>query len=361
MKILHIIDSLGLGGAQTVVKGVFENQKDNRNIFLFSLRRRNINIEIEHKNIIIFNSNRKYSLKSLFELRDLIKKEKIDILHCHLFKAQFFGWLLKIIYFPNIRLIQHEHGKIFRDVFYYNKFINFSQKKTDLFIAVSKATKNKLIENGKVKDNKINVLPNFVDLKKFNGDNITWNVESEKEKLGIKKDEFVIGFVGRLAKIKGCEYLIKVLPYLNFPYRVLIAGDGPERKSLEDLAEELKVRGKVIFLGYRKDTVFIYSLLNILVMSSLSEASPMSVLEAWAVDVPIVASNVNGLNEIIFNNKNGLLFEVKNSHDLSEKIELIYKDGKVRDKLIGNGLEDIKKYDFGNYINNLNKIYEDIK
>lgn len=361
IKILHIIDSLGLGGAQTVVKGVFEFQKNNKNIFLFALRNRDILMEVKHANVQIFNSSKKYSFAPLFALRDLIKREEISILHCHLFKSQIFGLLLKKIWFRNIKLIFHEHGEIFENHITYILFMRASRSTINRIIAVSNATKENLTAKAGIKDNKIQVLYNFVDLKKFNGDNITWNVESEKEKLGIKKDEFVIGFVGRLAKIKGCEYLIKVLPYLNFPYRVLIAGNGPEKEKLEKLAVKLKIAERILFLGYRSDTVFIYSLLDILIMPSLSESFGLSAIEALSMDVPVVSSNVPGLNEIIIDNKNGLLFEVKNSHDLSEKIELIYKDGKVRDKLIGNGLEDIKKYDFGNYINNLNKIYEDIK
>src|SRR3989344_3696257 len=112
MKILHLIDSLGLGGAQTVVKGIFENQRKNKDIFLYVLRKREINIDVDHPNVKIFNSNKKYSLASIQELRNLIEKEQISIIHCHLFRSQVFGWILKRFYFPNIKLIFHEHGQI---------------------------------------------------------------------------------------------------------------------------------------------------------------------------------------------------------------------------------------------------------
>jgi len=117
MKILHIIDSLGLGGAQTVVRGIFESQKDNRDIFLFALRRRDITMEIDHINVKIFNSNKKYSFKPLIKLKELIRKEGIEVLHCHLFKSQLFGVIIKIFYFPKIKIIFQEHGKIFSKIF----------------------------------------------------------------------------------------------------------------------------------------------------------------------------------------------------------------------------------------------------
>src|SRR3989338_4867280 len=162
MKILHIIDSLGLGGAQTVVKGIFEKQPKNKDIFLYALRKREITTKIKNKNVKIFNSTSKYSLEPIKELRKLIEKEKIDILHCHLFRAQVLGWILKRFYFPKIKLIMHEHGQIFQNDIHYNFLMSKMQKEVNLFIAVSKATKQKLIEKAKIDPKKITVLYNFV-------------------------------------------------------------------------------------------------------------------------------------------------------------------------------------------------------
>lgn len=357
MKILHIIDSLGLGGAQTVVKGIFESQKENKNLYLFCLRKREINININHPNVAIFDSKAKYSFGPIRNLKRIIEKEKIDILHCHLFRSQVFGWILKKYYFPNIKLIFHEHGRIFQDNFIYNLFMRISEKYVDKIIAVSKITKDKLIKKAGILENKIDVLPNFVDLKKFNRDNITWDNKEEKRKLGIKEDEFVIGFVGRLARVKGCEYLIKSLPYLDFSYKVLIAGDGPEKEKIEKLAKDLGVGGKVMFLGYRENAIFVYSLLDVLIVPSLSEASPMVLYETQAMEIPAIVSNVSGLNEVVKDNKNGLLFESKDYIDLAEKMKNLYPNNDLRKQLIENSLENVKKYSLEEYLINLNKTY----
>lgn len=361
MRILHIIDSLGLGGAQTVVKGIFEYQQNNSDIFLFALRNRDILMEVKNSNVQIFNSSEKYSFKPLFALRDLIKRERITVLHCHLFRSQIFGFLLKKIWFKDIELIFHEHGRIFQDRIIYNLFLRISRNYVDKIIAVSNATKDKLIAKAGIKENRVSVLPNFVDLNKFNIKNITWKLEEEKNKLGIKEGEFVIGFVGRLAKVKGCEYLIKALPYLDFCYKVLIVGDGLERKKIEKLAIKLKVADKILFLGYRNDTVFIYSLLDMLVVPSRSESFGLAIIEAQSMGASVLSANIPALSEIITKDNNGLLFESKHFIDLAEKIKFLYDNKDIRYRLVQNGLESVKKYDLGDYINNLNKIYEDIK
>jgi len=361
MKILHIIDSLGLGGAQTVVKGIFEYQPKNSNIFLLALRKREITTEIKHPNIIIFNSTKKYSLKPLFEIKKIIKKNNIDILHCHLFRSQFFGWLLKKIWFKDLKLIFHEHGEIFQGHFLYNLFMRLSKNHINKIIAVSKTTKEELIKKVGFSEDKICVLSNFVDLQKFSRKKINWNIDKEREKLGIKKYEFVIGFIGRLDKVKGCEYLIKSLAFLEFPFKLLIAGDGPESKYLKELAKKLKVNNKIIFLGYRDDVFYIYSFLDVLVVPSLFESFGSNVVEAQAMRVPVVVSNIGGLKELVNDENNGLLFNSKNKFELAKKINLIYNNYKLRISLLEKAFENVKKFSLNKYVKNIEKMYENIK
>lgn len=359
MKVLHIIDSLGLGGAQTIVKGIFEAQKSNKDIFLFALRKRDITIKINHPNMIIYPSSLKYSFKPIRALCELIKKEKPEVLHCHLFRSQVFGWILKKFYFPNIRLIFHEHGQIFQ-TYYYALIMNLLKHNVDLFIAVSKATKDKLIKRSHISKDKIKVLYNFVDLNKFNRDKIKINVQKERQKLGIRKDEFVIGFVGRLSKVKGCEYLIRALPLLNFNYKCVIVGDGPLRKKLEKLSKKLRVQDKVIFLGYKEDTPKIYPLFDLLVVPSINESFGLSVIEAQALRIPVIASNIPALNEVIKNNMVGLLFRTESSNDLTSKIIYLNNNPKLRATQAEEGKRNVKKYYIKNYLQDLKDIYVSI-
>jgi|SRR3989344_3380884 len=353
MKILHLIDSLGLGGAQTVVKGIFENQRKNKDIFLYVLRKREINIDVDHPNVKIFNSNKKYSLASIQELRNLIEKEQISIIHCHLFRSQVFGWILKRFYFPNIKLIFHEHGQIFQGDFYYNYFMKKSQGNVNLFIAVSKTTKKELIKIAHISSKKIFILYNFVDLDRFNKKKVKINIKEEKEKLGIKKGEFVVGFVGRLDKIKGCHYLIRALSHLKFNYKCLIIGDGIERKRLEDLSKQLNLDRKVILLGYKRNPEIFYHLMDVLVVPSEKESFGLSAIEAQASGIPVICSDIDALKEVVLGSP--IFFENKSFLDLSSKL-LVFK--KSKEKYIYQVSEkNIQRFNIKHYLKNLSKIY----
>ncbi len=356
MKILHIIDSLGLGGAQTVIKGIFESQKSNQDIFLYALRKRETNIKVSHQNVIIYDSQKKYSLKPIKELKSLIEKEKISILHCHLFRSQVFGYILKKRYFPKIKLIFHEHGEIFQNHFIYDMFMKKAKGVVDLFIAVSKSTKEELVKKAHIKPDKIKVLYNFVDLKRFNPKKIKLNVKREKEVLGIIKKDFVIGFVGRLNKVKGCEYLIKALPSLDFSYKVLIVGDGPERKRLGKLVNNLKLSKRVLFLGFVHQPEKIYKIMDLLIIPSLSEASPMSLLEARALKIPVIASNIKQIKEILPNN---LLFDKGDFLEIAEKIKIFKKHLKSLRKKFEQSIK-INDYSLKKYVGSLKIIYKSL-
>ncbi len=359
MRILHIIDSLGLGGAQVVVKGIFEKQKNNNNIFLCALRAKKKQLNIVHDNSKVLSSTLKFSLKGLVELRKMVKKEKIEVLHCHLFKSQIFGFILKCIFFPKIKLIMHEHGRILNGKFYYKFFILISKRNTNLFIAVSKAIGQKLVERAKVPTKKIKLLYNFVDLDLYKKENIKWDVVKEKVKMGLKKDDFIIGFAGRLIEMKGWRTFIEAIDILHprCDCRFIIAGDGEEKKQLIEMINRKGLQNIVLYLGHISDMVWFYSLLDTFVVASRWEAMGLTNIEAQTMGVPVIVSNVPALNEIIKDNENGLLFTLDNKKDLADKIEKIYSDKKLRNKLIKNGLESVKNYDLEEYNEKLEQIY----
>jgi glycosyltransferase involved in cell wall biosynthesis len=362
MNVLHIIDSLGLGGAQTVVKGIFEKQKENENTFLFALRKKEIIVKNSHKNIIIYNSKLKYSLLPIFNLKKVIEEKDIDILHCHLLRSQVFGLVLKKLFFPKIRLLFHEHGEIFEKKPQFIIFLKLCKKDVDLFIAVSEATKQKLMGDAAIPEGKIKVLYNFVDLSEFNPEILGRdNRDKQRVKLGIEENDFVVGFAGRLSDIKGCDILIKSAPYINIPnFKLLIAGDGTRRNGLEELVECLDMRSRIIFLGYVQDIVQFYALIDCLVVPSRSESFGISVVEAQACEIPVIASDIQSLNELIINGKTGLLFEPKNEKDLAEKINLIHNNRKLRKNLVENGYENVKKYSLDNHLIKLKEIYDGV-
>ncbi len=363
MKTLHIIDNLGLGGAQSVIKGIFDSQINNENIYLFALRQTRIEAKIKHSQYYIYKSSSKYSLTPLKELKRKIDKENIEVLHCHLFRSQLFCYLLKRLFFPEVKLIFHEHGRIFQEQLFYNLFIRHSIKVVDLYIAVSYATARNLKKKTRVPDAKIAVLYNFVDLDCYHKGRITWNIEEERNKLSIKKDDFVVGFAGRLIERKGwrtfleaAELTLKSNPYTKF----LIAGDGKDKEKLLTLIKDRQLHKNVIYLGYVSNMVWFYSILDCFVMPSHSEAMGITAIEAQAIGVPVIASDVETLNEIISDGENGMLFESKNEKELSEKIGMLLNNEYLKNTLIRHGLRTVKNYSLVEYVNKLDKIYKEL-
>lgn len=361
MKILHIIDHMGMGGAQTIIKGIFEKETNNENIFCFSLRNNKIRVEVNHPNVYSHAGFSKFNIISLFELRTLVKDHNIDVLHCHLPKSMFFGYLLKLLFFKNIILIFHEHGSIFQNRWWYRQFIKRTQDKVDLYIAISKATQKQLIENAGIKEDGIRILLNFVDLEYFRPQ--TMNRLEERRKLGLDDDDFILGFAGRHIERKGCHDLILAIGELRHfeNIKLLITGDGPKKEENIKMANKLGLERNIFFLGYIPDIRWLYSIIDCFVIPSHWEPFGIVALEAHATGVPVISSNVEGLNEVVLDAKTGFLFEPRNHKDLAKKIELLYLNEDLRRKIIENGLKSAGNYSLEKYLMILESIYCGLK
>lgn len=349
-RVLHLVDTLGLGGAQTVLKSFFEEQKENDGIFLFALRSRKTTMKVDHPNVRIMPSLRKYSFIPLFELYRLIKKEQVNVLHCHLFRSHVFGWLLKKIFFPQVKLVFHEHGQIFRGNFYYNSFMRWTCSRVDLFLVVSENTQKKLLEITNVAKERVEVVYNFVDLEKF-----------EERKESKVKNVFTIGFVGRLNKIKRVDLLIEAFSIFNKKNKrtkLLIVGSGPEELNLKEQVSALSLEEKVQFLGYQKEPENFYQKFNILVLCSESEACPMTLFEAMASGVPVIGSDIEQIREFLAPPRRGLSFKSGNAIDLANEIKKLSNDKELRNKILKAGLGFSKKNSLESYIAKLDKIYK---
>ncbi len=361
-KILHIIDTLSLGGAQTLLINILKTQKTNPDIYLFALRKRPIQFKITKKNIFVFPSYKKFSFAPIPKLKEFIQNNKIDILHCHLFKSQLFGWILKSLFFPGIKLIFHEHGNILRNKPLINVLPYLAKHQVDLFICVSNACKISFIKKCSISKYKLMVMHNGIELSKFNNPHISLNQTLTEKTKYIKKGDFVVGYMGRITAVKGWKEFVLSIPILlnkNPNMKFLMAGSGADKKNLTRLINELNLGRNLIFLGFIAEVQHFFSLLDCLAIPSHAEGMGIIALEAMACGVPIVASDVAALNEILTHEKNALLCAPRNSKDLADKIALI-QDNDIRQQLIKNGQKEIQKYSLHNYLVNLNAAYNSL-
>jgi glycosyltransferase involved in cell wall biosynthesis len=361
VRVLHIIDTLWLGGAQTLERDYFEMQRDNPDIFLYALRRSEPQLNIRHKNIWVHNSFRRYNLSPLWEIRNLVRQHHIEVLHCHLLRSHIFGYLLKRFFFPYVKLIIHEQADLIDSSLLSVPALKWMKTTTNLFLTCSDALKEELIKRINPQHDQVKRIYNGISLTTFSSKAIIWDISEERIKLGIPPESFVVGFAGRLIKRKGWEELIetarlcKDIPSIHF----LIAGTGPDEKLLQNKIQQYGLE-QITHVGYISKINWFYSLLDCLLVPSHHEPMGMIVPEAQAMEVPVIATDVAGMNEITGKNGDALLVKPGDCVSMKSSILRLIQDASLRNNLKAKGLSNAEKYSIEKYIEELNFLYSEI-
>jgi glycosyltransferase involved in cell wall biosynthesis len=165
--------------------------------------------------------------------------------------------------------------------------------------------------------------------------------------LGLPADALIVGGVGRLRYQKNFALFLEVaaevcarLPQALF----LIAGEGPEKTKLEEMGQKLGIASRVRFLGFVKDMPELYQSLDLLLLTSHFEGTPLTVLEAMAMGVPVVASQVDGVKEVLEDGRDGYLAPPGNREAFVEKVCRVLQDRSLRQKLSQVGQEKVGRH-----------------
>ncbi|MBN2214126.1 MAG: glycosyltransferase family 4 protein [Bacteroidales bacterium] len=349
MRILYLIDNYSLGGAQTVIRGIFDNNPGMMDIFAVALRRKKPVTRIDHRNATCLGSKSKYSPLPLIFLIRFIRKNNIDLLHCQLPRSIVCGYLLKRFFFPGITYIIHEQGDIFESRIY-AILLRVMKKKADGFIACSEATRKKLSESTGIRSEKISTIYNFVDLNRF----------KMKELPGWP--HFNIGFAGRIEKRKGWREFVQAAGKLKPDNRLgfFMAGTGREKKKLIRMLRKNRLMN-IEYAGFIQDMEGFYRQLNLLVIPSLYEPMGMVAVEAMACGIPVLASDVPGLNEVIKHGRNGWLMQPGSAGQMAFHIRSISEAGREEMQvIIRNNINDAQAYSFYSFYKKLLRFYIDI-
>ncbi len=362
-KILFIADKSGFGGVQTIAYSLMGcTVAEDVDMSFFFLRNINPRFNMQDMrlpNVHYAQSTHRYSLLPFFELARFIRDNGTDILHLNGNKSIIFGLLLKKLLFPTIRIIAHEHGGVFDYNRWYPWFLRLFRASFDLFVTVSNYRKNFLVGKCLVDTVKIEVLDNFVDPARLQA---AGSADGEKPHPDFpgKGEALVIGYMGGLSRIKGCDVLLRVVPELKEQLggiKVVIAGDGPARGELEELAEKLGVRDDVSFLGFVAEPGRVYSMFDVMVIPSRSEEGPICLYEAWMMNLPVVASDAPVLNERIRDGETGMLFHSDDPQHLVEKILRLSRDRELAKHLKIEGSREAANHSLDQYLVRLREIY----
>jgi len=353
-QVVHIVDSLALGGAQRVLKTYFESEKNNRNVHLLSLREVDSPVTIDHQNVKVSKATGRYSLRPLKDILRLVKGQDVTIVHCHLFRAQIFGFLIKIGVRQKCRLIFHEHGRVvgkeyesYLEHALFRVFLFFSQRCVGQYICNSKLTKECLVRV---------VSPRRPVIIVHNPINLGREVpESERayvrERLGILKNRFVVGFAGRLIRTKGWRQFLEGVSIVsqNRDISFLIAGIGPDLDEVKGVINRLGLAERGQVMGHVHDMTNYFKSLDCFVMPSLWESHGIAHLEAQAAHVPIVVSDIRGLRETVRPGVDAMLCLPGSGLSIADSIIRLKENPELRDSLVIQGLKNVERFSLTEY------------
>lgn len=329
INVLHIGVGGDVGGGESILLLLADIiNKEKYNLLFVSSQQKTFVNELRRRNLetLIVNMESKFNIRALFQIRDFIKAKEIKIIHTHGPRGSFYGRLAArwagvpiIISTVHVSLYDYPVCRLKKGI--YIMLDRFTARFCDRIICVAKALADNLIYKSKINPDKVLVIHNGIDLDRFNKIGDAFNLLKE---LNINVEDKRIGIIGRLSCEKGHIYLLKAVAELRkiFPnLKCLIVGDGLLRKELERISERLEISKNCIFTGTMHNIPEVLSILDGLVLPSISEGFPMILLEAMAARCPIVATRIGGIPELIENGKTGILVEPRDHQALARAIE----------------------------------------
>lgn len=292
-------------------------------------------------------------LKSLWQMWNFLRKEKPQIVHTHTPKAGIIGMLAARLAGVPHRLHTVAGLPLMEAIGTKRKILNFVEKLTyssaTRVYPNSKGLYDFILQNNFTQSNKLKIIANGssngIDTAFFSPDQVT---EIEKvtlrEKLNIQPDDFVFVFVGRIVSDKGINELIKAFSELqtveNKPTGIKLLLVGGLENDLDPLnpetLAEINQNKDIISVGFQRDVRSFFAIADALVFPSYREGFPNVVMQAGAMGLPSIVSDINGCNEIIIEGENGLIIPSKNVEKLKEKMLTLAKDKNLYTKLKGN-------------------------
>lgn len=365
-KILFYTDSRQFGGAEKYLSILIQGLNRDKYEIIFISKDQNICSKIGKNNVQI--KNLPFRNFSLFNLIRIFRNEKPQIIHVNFYVPCTCVWAVlaaKIVGIPYIIGTVHSTVLTTTNI----PFVRFFKKAivlliyhfVDLFITVSDKSKEELCLNYKIRNKNVMVIYNGIDFMEYNYIDAE-KVYYEKARLGLKENTKVVGVVSRLVKNKGIEVFISSIPDIlkDFPNaRFLIVGEGDLFDRLKDLTIALGVKDEVFLTGYKEDIKMMLALIDIFVVSSLHESFPLNVMEAMAAKLPVVATNVGGIPELVDDGVTGILIPPNNPKILSREICKLLKDPSKYKEMGQWGRDRVGKYFSSNeMIENTEKIYD---
>lgn len=292
-------------------------------------------------------------------LRDAFYNLGTQVVHTHQVGALFYAGLAARM--AGIKTVVHtEHGKHYESQGRRRWLARISARYADRFLCVSADIARAVLAHRVAPERKVSVVHNGIDL----GAQPAAGGDPIRDQLGIRPESPVIGTVGRLSEVKRQDVLVRAFAKVRerLPSaHLVIVGDGPLKEALVALVAELNVGDAVHLVGYQPEPRRYFGVMSVFALTSRSEGMPLVVLEAWAAALPVVASNVGGLPDLIRDGETGVLFQSGDVDGLAEKLHHLLTHESDAERLASAGHRHVhERFDSGLMARTYERHYRDL-
>jgi glycosyltransferase involved in cell wall biosynthesis len=346
IKVLHIVYSLQVGGAERVVTNyaLHHNRKVYEPVVVALTQGGPLEDDLEAAGVktYILGKRLGFDPRVIFKLARIMRDEGVKIVHVHTPLAN--NWGVPAALLSGVKtVIRTEHGLFRRERQFY-VFINavlglFNRK----ILACSDRAKDTHVAMDPLSRRKYATIYNGIDVVRYQR---VGDTSALRRAIGLPEDAPVVGIIGSLTPLKGHRIFLQMaelISQIRSDVRFLVVGDGPLRAELEALARSNGLADQVIFTGVRRDVPELLSLMDVFVLSSHSEAHPLTILEAMAAGRPVVATDVGGNAESVVHGETGFIVSPNDGQKLFADVKKLLDDPDLARSMGQRGLERVKR------------------
>lgn len=333
LRVLHVTFNMGIGGTEQVIRQLVSGMEGSNvanEIVCIDGAIGPVGEALKAVGIPISSVKRGAGIDrgTIVDLRCIIRQGDFDIVHCHQYTPFFYGRMAA--FGTNAKVVFTEHGRFHPDRYRWkampvNRFLGLV---TPGIVAISEATRQALSRYEFIPKKRIKVIYNGIRTIEADPE----GARTIRESLGIPLDHLVMGTVARLDPVKNQPLMLRSFARVLDEHPdcwLLMVGDGPDRASLELLSRDLGIEQRVLFVGFQNEPANYLAAMDIFLLSSHTEGTSMTLLEAMCLGLPSVVTEVGGNPEIITHEKTGLLSPTENVDQFTRNISRLLNDSSL--------------------------------
>jgi glycosyltransferase involved in cell wall biosynthesis len=363
--VLHVIDTTGPGGAETVFIDLATRLPKERYRAVVTIRGKGwVYEELCRRGVepVLLDAKGSFNWRYLSGLRALIRRERVDLLHSHLLGSNVYCSLAGLL--TRTPVVATFHGSV--DIDEHERFKRLKSGVINAgarcIIAVTDSLRDDIVSRTRLDPDKIRVIYNGIDTARFQRPRSS----ALREKYGWSDDDIIIGSLGNIRPAKGYDILLQAAALLRQSpgsYRFVVAGQGKGRlyEELLALRKQLGLQERVKFLGFVDDAAAFLAGLDLFLSTSISEGLPLSAIQAMVAKLPLIATRCGGYERLVSDRENGWLVEVGNPRAIADAIQQVAGDPGLRARLAENARQyAIETFDISVMLQAYQTLYEQL-